>query len=258
MLICPVRNCGLALERQGNGFVCSARHSFDLARSGYVNLLQPQDKKSKEPGDSKAAVAARRRLQDLGVSQPMLAEIREMLALTPDDRVLDAGCGEGFYLGHLTNEANCVGAGTDLSIPAIDAAARKYPHCQWVVANADRQLPFASGAFSVVMSITARMNAPEFARVLAPGGRLLVALAGPDDLIEIRGAGRDRVERTVDEFAAHFKLQSIRRITHHKQLAAASVEDLRTAIYRPLQANPAHEQSITFSFDLLLFAILKA
>ena len=83
--------------------------------------------------------------------------------------------------------------GIDISIPAIDAAARRYPGCEWVVANADRFVPYADRSFSIVLSITARMNAREFRRVLRDDGRLLVAVPAPEDLIELRGTGRDRV-----------------------------------------------------------------
>ncbi len=83
----------------------------------------------------------------------------------------------------------------------MEAAAKRYPKCEWIVANADRFLPYADRSFSIVLSITGRMNADEFRRVLRDDGRLLVALAAPEDLIELRGTGRDRVDRTVETFA---------------------------------------------------------
>src|SRR6185436_15269700 len=98
----------------------------------------------------------------------------------------------GFYLGSLAQQAGFDAHGVDISIPAIDAAARRYPGCEWIVANADRFLPYGDASFSIVLSITARMNAPEFRRVLRDGGRLLIAIPAPEDLIELRGVGRDR------------------------------------------------------------------
>jgi 23S rRNA (guanine745-N1)-methyltransferase len=59
MLLCAVRSCHLPLAREGRRFVCPKGHSFDIARSGYINLLQPQDRRSKDPGDSAAAAAYR-------------------------------------------------------------------------------------------------------------------------------------------------------------------------------------------------------
>ena len=143
--------------------------------------------------------------------------------------------------------------GVDISIPAVDAAAKRYPACEWVVANADRFLPYADRSFSIVLSITGRMNAGEFRRVLHDDGRLLVALAAPDDLIELRGTGRDRVDRTVEEFAKDFTLADRRRVTTLADLDAAAVRDVLLSIYRPMQAQPAVATRVTFSLDLLLF-----
>ena len=197
-LVCPVRGCHLPLALDGRRLVCERGHSFDVARSGYANLLQPQDKRSRQPGDTAAAVAGRRRLHESGATAPLLDAIAEMLGLAAGDMLLDAGCGEGFYPGSLAERSGCAACGVDISVAAIEAAARRYPACQWIVANADRFLPYAEGSFTAAQSITARMNAAEFRRVLRGDGRLLVALPGPDDLVELRGAGRDRVARTVE------------------------------------------------------------
>src|SRR5580698_1694903 len=130
MLLCPVRNCHLALVREQRRLVCPLGHSFDVARSGYINLLQPQDRLSRRPGDTAAAVSARRRLHDLGVTQPLLHAIAEIVAASPGDSVLDAGCGDGFYLGVLAGQTGFDAHGVDISIRAIDAAARRYPGCE--------------------------------------------------------------------------------------------------------------------------------
>ena len=232
---------------------CAQGHSFDVAKSGYVNVLQPQDKRSKNPGDTVAAVAARRRMHDRGVTAPLLDGIADVLRGTAGDVVLDAGCGDGFYLASLAARTGLEPHGIDISIPAVDAAARRYQGYEWVVANADRVVPFSDHAFTAILSITGRMNAPEFRRVLRPGGRLLVALAAPDDLIELRGAGRDRVERTVATFADGFRLVEQRRVTTSAELDAAGVEDVLHSIYRPMQAEPARAMRVTFSLDILLF-----
>ena len=253
MLLCPVRDCLQPLARAEQRLFCPNAHSFDIARSGYVNLLQPQDRRSKHPGDTPAAVQSRRRLHDLGVTAPLLNAIEGILAPSPTDSVLDAGCGDGFYLGTLASHHGFSAHGVDISIPAIDAAARRYPGCEWIVANADRFVPYADRSFSLVMSITARMNAPEFRRVLRDDGRLLIALPAPDDLIELRGPSRDRAPRTVETFAPNFKLTEHRRTTTTADLTAAAVEDVLHSIYRPRQKQPAAAMRVTFSLDLLLF-----
>jgi 23S rRNA (guanine745-N1)-methyltransferase len=240
------------LTRKNKRVVCSRGHSFDIARSGYINLLQPQERRSKKPGDTVAAVAARRRLHDRGVTAPLLQGIVEVISAGPSDVVLDAGCGDGFYLGSLARQIGFDAHGIDISIPAIDAAARRYPECEWIVANADRFLPYADRSFSIVLSITGRMNAEEFRRVLRDDGRLLVALAAPDDLIELRGTGRDRVDRTIETFANDFDLIDRRRVTTSADLDAGAVQDVLLSIYRPKRAQPAEAMRVTFSLDLLL------
>jgi len=253
MLLCTVRDCRQPLLREARRLVCAAGHSFDLARSGYANLLQPQDRRSKQPGDTVAAVAGRRRLHDRGVSDPLFRVILDLAAADPTDSVLDAGCGDGYYLGNLAQQTGCNAHGVDISIPAIDAASRRYPNVEWIVANADRFVPYEDRAFSLVMSITARMNSPEFRRVLRENGRLLVAIPAPDDLIEFRGTGRDRVTRTVETFAAEFDLAAQRRATTTADLDAAGVDDVLHSIYRPMQAAKHDAARVTFSLDLLLF-----
>jgi 23S rRNA (guanine745-N1)-methyltransferase len=253
MLVCSVRDCGMALVREEGRVHCSRGHSFDVARSGYINLLQPQDRRSKQPGDSAAAVQARRRLHDQGFTAPLLRAIGALADLDPSDVVLDAGCGDGFYLGSLAHEIGFGAHGVDISTPALDAAARRYPRCEWIAANADRFVPFADQSFSVILSITARMNAAEFRRVLRADGRLLVAVPAPDDLVELRGEGRDRAVRTIETFADQFALSERRRVTTSADLDAASVQDLLLSIYRPMRSAPVEAMRITFSLDLLLF-----
>ena len=252
MLLCPVRNCHLPLVREERRLLCARGHSFDVARSGYINLLQPQERRSKQPGDTPATLRARRRLHDQGATGPLLHAIAELLTASTADIVLDAGCGEGFYLATLARQTSFSAHGIDISVPAIDAAARRYPECEWIVANADRFVPYADRSFSIVLSITARMNASEFRRVLRDDGRLLVALPSPDDLIELRGAGRDRVDRTVETFAPNFTLVDRRRVTTTADLDAAAVHDVLLLIYRPMRSKPVEAMRVTFSLDLLL------
>jgi 23S rRNA (guanine745-N1)-methyltransferase len=257
MLLCPVRDCHLPLTRDKGRVVCPRGHSFDIARDGHINLLQPQDRRSKEPGDTRDAVAARRRLHDLSVTRPLLDAMAALIDARASDVVLDAGCGDGFYLGSLARETGVEAHGVDISLPAVNAAARRYKEGEWIVANADRFIPYADQSFSVVMSITGRMNGAEFRRVLRDGGRLLVAVAAPDDLKELRsrtGAdGRDRVDRTVETFAPAFKLIERRRATTVADLNAAAVHDVLVSIYRPMRSEPLEGMRVTFSLDLLLF-----
>jgi len=270
-LLCPVRGCGEALDRVDRSFRCPRGHSFDVARSGYLNLLQPQDRRSKQPGDPPEAVAARRRFHDAGHEEPLVRALLDILAPLPlpgrpaVPTVLDVGCGDGYHLGSLAAARDLEAHGLDLSVPAVDLAARRHPGPLWVVANADRFLPYATGSFDFAMSLTARMNAPELRRVLSLEGRLLVAVAGADDLVELReavlgeGRLRDRVERTVAEFAAAFELEEHRPLRYRLRLDTAGLADLLSLTYRGARESRRGRlagltaMEVTLSRDILVF-----
>jgi 23S rRNA (guanine745-N1)-methyltransferase len=260
-----VRGCRRPLERVERRVVCRNGHSFDVARSGYVNLLQPQERKARRPGDSPEVLAARRRLLAQGVMAPLVEVVVGSLALTGEDALLDVGCGDGDHLVAFAERLGCEAHGIDISVAAIEAAAKRHPRLHWVVANADRFLPYADASFRAVVSITARMNAGEFRRVLKGDGTLLVAVPAPDDLVELReavlgeGVLRDRVERTIATFAPRFTLERHERVRHVVRLDAAAVADVMTSAYRALRAKERArlaaigDVDVTQSRDVLLF-----
>lgn len=229
--------------------MCERGHSFDVARSGYVNLLQPQDRRTKSPGDSAEVVAARRRFLE------RYAVPLDLSALPTPTSTLDAGCGEGHYLGVVKSQFDCVAHGVDISVPAIDAAARAHRDCTFVVANADRFLPYADASFDLVMSINARLNPPEFRRVLRDGGTLLVSILGADDLRELRGGPeQDHVERTVALFAPQFTLVRHERVTRIVHLDRDGIRDTLMSSYRGMRDVPDEERDVTLSRDVLTFS----
>ena len=216
-LVCPVRGCLEALSWEESQVVCGRGHHFDRAKSGYCNLLQVQERKSKFPGDSKAAVQARRRSLERGLGEDLREALGARVAswgLSTEAVVLDAGCGEGYFLEGLCQRFGFEGWGVDISTPAIETAAKAYPRARWVVANADRPMPFADGCFDLITSITARKNPTEFCRLLGPSGHLLVVVAHEDDQMELRGAlfgevqESDRAGDTAMAFESLFELEA--------------------------------------------------
>ncbi len=329
-LLCPVRGCRRPLARGEGWLECPAHHRFDLARSGYCNLLQPQDRRSPHPGDSPAAVAARRRLFDAGHGDWLVPHLQGAVAVMeglglPRHRraILDVGCGEGFYLAALAGLARrdtqpagppswpgfesgpesgpapgrapgtapgpgpgpgsrkpLEAHGLDLAAGAVDLAARRYPAATWVVANADRFLPYEDGAFDLATVLTARLNPGELKRVLTPrdpppaappatdprpGGWLLVAVPGADDLIELRqavlgeGQLRQRLPPTVAALAPHFELLHQATATARLHLSPDHLHDLLAATYRAgrdserRRAAALHATEITVSRELACF-----
>ena len=116
MFVCPV--CEKPLAQEDGAYVCENRHSFDISKRGYVNLLRAGS--AKTHGDDRAMAAARRDFLNGGWYLPL----RDKLcgALLPGAAV-DIGCGEGYYLEGMSKKCEC--AGVDLSRAAVDLACRR-------------------------------------------------------------------------------------------------------------------------------------
>jgi 23S rRNA (guanine745-N1)-methyltransferase len=260
-LACTVRGCGLQLSRDERRWVCPAGHSYDIARSGYINLLQPQDRRSLEAGDSREVVEARARLHDAGLGRTLIDAIANQiraLALPQGAQVVDLGCGTGDALAAVAAMADMAAIGIDLSTAAIERAARRYPALTWVVANADRQLPLPDASTQLLLSINARRNPGEGRRVLAPGGYLLVALPAPDDLIELRTAvqgdavERDRVESLIVDHDDTFTLADRLTVRERVHLDAERLKDLLRTTYRGARAQQAERAAALSGMEVTL------
>jgi 23S rRNA (guanine745-N1)-methyltransferase len=190
-LACPLD--GTPLHCTGSAWTCASGHSFDIASQGYTNLLPVQHKRSRDPGDSKEMVAARRRFLTAGFYQPIAAAVnRAVLANLPADAsisCLDAGCGEGYYLRQLAaavgDEQTLALLGLDISKWAVLSAAKQDKRPSWMVGS-NANLPVLSGTLDRVLCMFGFPVYAEFARVLKPGGLLVQVDSGPDHLRELR------------------------------------------------------------------------
>ena len=181
-LLCPV--CGAPIEPGEKVWRCRTGHSFDVARQGYVNLLPVQQKHSLHPGDTPEQVHARRRFLSAGFYAPIAEAVCKLLGTK--QRVLDAGCGEGYYLrcfGQVYPESERWGL--DISRDAVRLAAGADKTGHYLVATAAR-LPFADGCFDAVLSLFALTVPEEYYRILISGGTYLQALAEPDHLLGLK------------------------------------------------------------------------
>jgi len=195
-LACPLD--GAPLQGDGSTWRCAAGHSFDIATQGYTHLLPVQQKRSRDPGDSKEMVAARRRFLNAGNYQAIAAVVsRAVLADLPGNQTascLDAGCGEGYYLRQLAaatpDRQTLALLGLDISKWAVISAAKQSASNQagrpnWVVGS-NANLPVLPGTLDRVLCMFGFPVYAEFARVLKPAGQLLQVDAGPDHLRELR------------------------------------------------------------------------
>jgi len=190
LLCCPLDQ--LPLQQQEQHLRCANGHSFDIARQGYANLLGRGDKRSRDPGDSKAMVVARREFLDAGHFQPVATRLAELVKplIDADAVIVDAGCGEGYYLAQLQAQLALGGArapamiGFDISKWAVQAATRRHA-ATWLVAS-NRNIPLSTDSTDCVLSLFGFPVFETFYTLLKPGGTLLLAHAGPRHLIELR------------------------------------------------------------------------
>ncbi|KXO89679.1 hypothetical protein AXK57_06015 [Tsukamurella pulmonis] len=185
-LACP--HCGGELDADGGTLLCPRGHAFDVARQGYVALLAGDV--SGLTADDAEMIAARERFFATDHYARFHTAVAEAAASAPAGPILDSGAGEGEYLARACAARAAAGLGgtgigLDLSKPAARRTARRGPSIGSVVANGWGRLPVADGAVAAVLSVFAPRNAAEFARVLAPGGRLVVLTPGPRHLREI-------------------------------------------------------------------------
>ncbi len=203
-LVCP--HCGqpLALTDGGGPLHCPDRHTFDLARQGYANLLPGGAHTG--TGDTAAMVAAREAFLGAGHYAPIAAALARAV---PDaaETVVDLGAGTGYYLAAVLDaQPRAHGLALDISKFALRRAARSHPRTGAVVCDAWRPLPLRDGAASVVLNVFAPRNGPEIRRVLRPGGTLLVVsptsrhlaeLVGELGLLAVDGRKQERLTATL-------------------------------------------------------------
>ncbi len=189
---CPL--CAGPLKRTDTGLCCPSCHSFDRSAAGYVHLLPPNRKHSKNPGDDKAMVAARSAFLDKGYYAPL----REALCKLALDCVkgesapivVDSGCGEGYYTAGLYETLSQAGrapriAGVDISKFALRRAAKRLKQGEFAVASV-YHLPLPDQSAHLLANVFSPLAVEEFARVLRPGGHFLYVVPSQRHLWEMK------------------------------------------------------------------------
>lgn len=186
-LRCP--RCSLPFGLVGMVLRCQAGHAFDVARQGYVNLLPPQARTG--TADTAAMVDARARVLAAGHLDGVTRLLADAAGPGSDGIggcVLDLGAGTGHHLaGVLDALPGRPGLALDLSVPAARRAARAHPRLGAVVVDVWEPLPVPDATAALVLDVFAPRVGAEIARVLAPGGSLLVVTPTPDHLAELVG-----------------------------------------------------------------------
>jgi 23S rRNA (guanine745-N1)-methyltransferase len=216
LLRCPVCSAAVApaSDTVAGGIRCAGGHAFDGARQGYVNLLT--GKGTSFIPDTADMVAARSAFLDAGHYRPLMDAVRDaaarLLAGAVEPVVVDAGAGTGHYLAPVLEAVpQSRAVALDLSKYALRRAARICPQALCVVWDLWRALPLADGAADLVLNIFAPRNPEEYARILRPGGRLLVVTPSPGHLEGLRrivpllAIDTDKAERLAASLGGHFE-----------------------------------------------------
>ena len=278
-LRCPL--CGEGLAVSGQSLLCAQRHTFDVARAGYVNLLMGRKSLAPTVGDSRVMLRARQEFLERGYYAPLSdavnATVRERVASAAPSAqslmVVDFGCGTGYYQTRLQAAlrdalpaARIWSVGVDVSRDAVSIAARTHPDAYFVVADLKRGLPFADSCVNVGLNIFAPRNASEFARVTRPGGLLLIVIPGDEHLADLRaalpilGVEANKRERITEQLAGAFQCESSRSLGFELRLtgpdAAALVAmtpSARRITEQDLEQLATAPRTVWARFELLQF-----
>ncbi|GIJ51134.1 ubiquinone biosynthesis protein [Virgisporangium aliadipatigenens] len=181
LLRCP--HCGGTLCPADSGLRCKKGHTFDQARQGYVDLTPGR---VTHEGDTAPMVQAREAVQGAGHFAFLTDGLRDVLMPFPRGVIVDVGAGTGHHLAALLDgRPDDLGLGLDVSKAALRRAARAHPRLTAVRADAWRRLPLADHAATTLLNVFAPRDGAEFARVLAPGGRLVVVTPTDEHLREL-------------------------------------------------------------------------
>lgn len=226
-LRCPLCAGALADVAPGTGRAlrCPAGHSFDVARQGYVSL---DTGRRTHAGDSAEMIAAREEFLATGryafVSDAIAAAAEEAWREDVPRLVVDAGAGTGHHLAAVLEALpGAAGLALDVSKPALRRAARAHPRAAAALCDTWGRLPLADGAAGLLLNVFAPRNGPEFRRVLAPGGALVVVTPAPGHLGELVAAlgllkvDPEKADRVAASLGERFALA--REATEARELA---------------------------------------
>ena len=189
--VCPVCGCELHGDKT---FKCEHNHSFDKNKHGYLNLLMSNASASKRHGDDRLMVLARSEFLEKGYYAPVREALTDALQghARENMRILDAGCGEGWYTAYFTEQLkdySPIAAGVDISKDALRQAAKR-GLTQLAVASTAK-LPVASESCDAVLNIFSPPELKEFHRVLRSDGVLIRALPMENHLLGLKQAVYD-------------------------------------------------------------------
>ena len=228
---CPICRENLTLVE--SSLKCENRHSFDLAKFGYVNLT-PQIKLS--ANYDKENFQNRQQILEAGFYQAILEGVSDLLAANPSAKtVLDIGCGEGSYSRKLQESySDKTFYAFDISKDSVQIAAKSEPNwaVNWFVGDLAR-LPIKDGSMDILLDIFSPANYGEFRRVLSKDGILIKVIPTKNHLKEIRQRVQDQLtnkdysnQDIKNHFQEHFTILSSQTASLTKTITTEQLQAL--------------------------------
>lgn len=215
MLICP--KCKCTLSQNGRVLQCESKHSYDIAKEGYVNLLL-SSKNGDNRGDSKESARARHALLAKGYYKCLRDEVMKRCQGT----VLDICCGEGYY-----DEYNGELFGFDISKEMVRLASKSRKEHTYFVANLSN-IPIKDKSIDTAIHLFAPFNDSEFSRVLKDDGVLFSVIPGENHLIEMKNIIYDTPYKNDEQAPKSERLELISRtkVTNRVKIGAEDLKQL--------------------------------
>lgn len=228
---CPI--CQENLTLLETSLKCCNRHSFDLAKFGYVNLA-PQIKQS--VNYDKENFQNRQQILEAGFYQAILDAVSDLLANSETSTtILDIGCGEGFYSRKLQeNHSEKTFYAFDISKDSVQIAAKSEPNwaVNWFVGDLAR-LPIKDASMDILFDIFSPANYGEFRRVLSKDGILIKVIPTENHLKEIRQRVQDQLtnknysnQEIKNHFQEHFTILSSQTASLTKTITTVQLQAL--------------------------------
>jgi len=228
---CPICQENLTLVE--SSLKCCNRHSFDLAKFGYVNLA-PQIKQS--ANYDKENFQNRQQILEAGFYQAILEVLSDLLSNSKNAKtILDIGCGEGFYSRKLQERhPDKTFYAFDISKDSVQIAAKSEPNwaVNWFVGDLAR-LPIKDASMDILLDIFSPANYGEFRRVLSKDGILIKVIPTENHLKEIRQKVQDQLTKKdysnqdiKEHFQGHFTILSNQTASLTKTITADQLQSL--------------------------------
>lgn len=261
--LCPV--CGEKLRELEKGAVCINGHSFDKAKSGYINLL-PNNLPKGNHGDNKLMIKARHNFLEKGYYKPLRDKLCEVIGkyTSVAPLIVDAGCGEGWYTkGIFDYLSDAEILAVDISKDAMKIAAKREKQIKCAAASVFH-LPIEGECAHICLSVFSPLCETEFHRILKKGGYFIYVIPAENHLWSLKKAIYDEPYKNAVKPYNMENFDFVERVCVDgvmKMKSSADVENLfmMTPYYyktsqsdtEKLLSSPPEE--IEYSFEILIF-----